>query len=353
MPPAVVVATVILLVLLAAALLRRPGRESALGLIEQQLVELRARFDQLVAAHQQVPTALAQGRAEQARVLEDVRERLGQLGEVTKRLETMGETVTEVQQLLQIPKLRGTIGEVWLEELLQQILPASHYEIQYQFRSGARVDAVLKLGQRLVPVDAKFPLEACQRMLRAAGPEAERERRAFTRSLRERIDEIADKYVRPDEGTYEFALMYIPAERVYYEAVLRAEDPGDGKSILSHAMRRRVIPVSPHTFYAYLLVILHGLKGMRVEERAHEIQGQLGGLRQQFEGFWAAFQTLGSHLANAQKKFEESARQAGRVRDRFEQVAGAGGEEDGPPALGRGEDSSAPRGNPDGGPVVD
>src|SRR5437867_8915621 len=167
----------------------------------------------------------------------------------------MGTAVTEVQQLLQVPKLRGTIGEVWLAELLQQILPASHYEMQYTFRSGERVDAVLKLGDRLVPVDAKFPLEACQRMLAASGAEQERERRTFTRSLKDRIDEIADKYIRPDEGTYEFALMYIPAESVYYEAVMgRSVDPDDGGGVLGHAMQRSVIPVSPHSFYAYLLV---------------------------------------------------------------------------------------------------
>jgi DNA recombination protein RmuC len=265
---------------------------------------------------------ILRGTAEQTRVLSDVRERLGALAEVTRRLEAMGASVTEVQQLLQVPKLRGTLGEIWLEELLRQILPSSHYEMQHAFRSGERVDAVLKLGDRLVAVDAKFPLEACQRMLAAAGTEAERERRAFARSLRERIDEIADKYIRPDEGTYDFALMYIPAENVYYEAVLRAEDPEDTKSVLGHAMRRRVIPVSPHTFYAYLLVILHGLKGMQVERHAREIAERLGGLRQHFDAFWTAFQTIGAHLSNAQKKFDESERLASRVRDRFERIAG-------------------------------
>src|SRR3989441_1202164 len=278
------------------------------------------------------------GSADQTRVLRDVRERLGALSEATRRLETMGAAVTEVQQLLQVPKLRGTIGEMWLEELLRQILPASHYEMQHVFKSGDRVDAALRIGERIVPVDAKFPLEACQRMLAAAGAEAERERRSFTRSLKDRIDEIADKYIRPDEGTYEFALMYIPAESVYYEAVMgRSVDPDDGGGVLGHAMHRSVIPVSPHTFYAYLLVILHGLKGMRVEQRAREIQDQLGGLRQQFDAFWSAYQTVGTHLANAQKKFEDSARHAGRVRDRLEQIAGADPAPD-RPALERGED---------------
>src|SRR3989441_787191 len=270
------------------------------------------------------------GSADQTRVLRDVRERLGALSEATRRLETMGAAVTEVQQLLQVPKLRGTIGEMWLEELLRQILPASHYEMQHVFKSGDRVDAALRIGERIVPVDAKFPLEACQRMLAAAGAEAERERRSFTRSLKDRIDEIADKYIRPDEGTYDFALMYIPAENVYYEAVMRDEDVDEGRSVLAHAMRRKVIPVSPHTFYAYLLVIVHGLQGMTLERRAQEIQAELGGLKQQFELFWAVFQKVGLHLGNAQKQFDESAKHAGRVQDRFEEITRADAER---PAL--------------------
>src|SRR2546425_1239636 len=188
-----------------------------------------------------------------------------------------------------------------------------------------------------VPVDAKFPLEACQRMLATSGPEQERERRAFARSLKDRIDEIADKNIRPDEGAHEVALMYIPAESVYYEAGMgRSVGPDGGGGGLGPAVARRGVPVSPHTFYAYLLVILHGLKGMRVEQRAREIQDQLGGLRQRFDAFWSAYQTVGTHLANAQKKFEDSARHAGRVRDRFEQIAGADPAPD-RPALERGE----------------
>jgi DNA recombination protein RmuC len=321
---ALLAALVLVIVLLLVLIVRRPPGERDAALLQQQFIELRSRFDALIAAQQQVPRALAEGSLAQTQVLADVRERLGQLSEVTKRLETVGGAVTEVQQLLQVPKLRGTIGEVWLEELLRQILPASAYAMQHPFKSGERVDAVVRVGSRVVPVDAKFPLEACQRMLAATGDAAERERRAFVRSLKARVDEIADKYIRPDEGTYEFALMYIPAENVYYEAILRAQDPEDGKSIFSHAMVRRVIPVSPHTFYAYLLVILHGLKGMKFELEAREIQDQLGALRQQFEAFWVAFEKVGAHLTNAVKQFEESDKQAGKVHNRFETIAGAG-----------------------------
>jgi len=319
----------------AVALVLRP--------FQQQLIEVRGRLEALTACQQDVPLALAAGRAQQAEALTvgfqslqetvgrrldetgcavaDVRERLGELSQVAQRLEKVGETVAGVQELLQVPKLRGTIGEVWLEELLRQVLPASHYATQHRFKSGERIDAVIRLGERLVPVDSKFPLEACQRMLTASGEQAERERRAFVRSVKARIDEIADKYIRPDEGTYEFALMYIPAENVYYETILRGEDPD--KSVLGYALERKVIPVSPHTLYAYLLVILYGLKGLQVEARAREILGELGGLQQQFAKVDEALELLGTHLGRAQQQHEKSVKAAATVHERFARITAA------------------------------
>jgi DNA recombination protein RmuC len=344
-----IVALVALVALLACCLalllwqtFRPSTGESAL--IQQQLVELRAQL-------QRVPDALAAGRDSQQRALSeelstiaqlvarqlaqaqhatgqrldetsramaDVRERLGQVTELAQRMEGVGRSVAEVQSLLAVPRLRGTLGEVWLEELLRQVFPASQWTTQHVFRGGERVDAVLRIGDRLVPVDAKFPLEACQRMLALDGDAADRERRAFRRSMRERVDEIASKYIRPDEGTFDFALMYIPAEQVYYEAVVRdaAEDGG----IVAYAMAHRVIPVSPHTFYAYLSAVLHGLKGLQVEERARELQAELATLARDFARFRTAFEKVGTHLGNAQRQYAESERQGERVWTRVERL---------------------------------
>src|SRR5262249_38700258 len=148
------------------------------------------------------------------------------------------------------------------------------FRLQHAFRSGAIVDAAVCLGRNIVPVDAKFPLENFQRLLKA-GDEAEKKgfRKAFVADVRRHIDAIAGKYIRPDEGTFDFALMYIPAENVYYETIVRDEAGGDGQAngLFEHAIERRVIPVSPNCFYAYLQVILMGLKGMRVEESARQI----------------------------------------------------------------------------------
>ncbi len=306
---AILVLGIVAVVLLLILVLRRPGHEA--GLLQQQLIEVRGRLDALVAS--------------QGSAVGDVRERLGRLAEATKHLEEVGATVAEVQELLKVPRLRGTLGEQWLEELLRQVFPAGLYEMQHAFRSGERVDAVLRVGERLVPVDAKFPLEACQRMLAAEGPAADPERRAFRKSLRARIDEIADKYIRPDEGTFEFALMYIPAENVYYEAVVRGEEVEGEESLVAYAVRRRVIPVSPNTFYAYLAAILHGLRGLEVEQKAKEILESLGGLQQQLARFEEAYRLVGKHLEHATRQYADTERQLGKVHDRFETITGIGG----------------------------
>lgn len=317
---ALVAGVALSVILLLVIVLRRPPADATPSLVQQQLVELRRRLDELASAQRALPATLAEGAREQAGVLADVRERLGALGEATRRLETLGAAVTDVQQLLQVPKLRGTVGELWLEELMAQVLPPAAFATQHAFHSGERVDAVLQLGGRLVPVDAKFPLESCRRMLAARDEgERERERRAFLRSVRARIDEIADKYIRPDEGTYDFALMYVPAEGVYYEAVVRdAGTEEDG--VLTYALEKRVVPVSPHTFYAYLLVILHGLKGLEVEARAREILDGLGALRQEFAAFWTAHEKAGTHLQNAARQYDESVRLRNRVETGFERM---------------------------------
>jgi len=319
-------AVAVCLLLLLLVLLLRSESKLDLGTFQQQLVELRQRLDTVVSAQEQVPRALAEGTAEQVKSLSDVRAELVRLSESTARLEEVGQSIAQVQDLLKVPKLRGTLGELWLEELLRQVFPTGHYELQYGFKSGERVDAVIRFGGRLVPVDSKFPLEACQRMLQLEGDDAKRERRAFRRTLKARIDEIADKYIRPEEGTYDFALMYIPAENVYYEAMIRDDAPEEDTSAVGYALNRKVIPVSPNTFYAYLAAILHGLRGLEVERNAREIIDGLGGVKQRFSKFERSYELVGKHLSNAVKQHEETERRFGAVRDSLDGIMRIEGE---------------------------
>ncbi|UCG85692.1 MAG: DNA recombination protein RmuC [Gemmatimonadota bacterium] len=311
---------VIFLSVVLLGLQLRGGGKRDLALLQQQLIELRTRLDTVAMAQHEVPRALAEGSAEQARSLTEVQQQLVRLAEATTRLENTGKAVTEVQELLRVPRLRGTLGEVWLEELLRQVFPSALYDLQHGFRSGDRVDAVVKVGDKLVPIDSKFPLEACQRMLSAAASDEARERKAFNRSLRERVDQIAAKYIRPDEGTYNFALMYIPAENVYYEAVIASRGDAGEPGLSSYALERKVIPVSPNTLYAYLVAILHGLRGLEVEERAREILDSLAGLQQQLSQFERAYELVGRHLSNAVKQYDETERQLGLIQRRFDSV---------------------------------
>jgi DNA recombination protein RmuC len=248
------------------------------------------------------------------RVVGDVQAGLGQMGEASRRILEVGQSIASLQEILQAPKLRGGLGELFLAEVLAQILTPEHFSLHHRFRSGETVDAVLRLGGGLVPIDSKFPLEAFRRMMQLEEPERQRERRQFGRDVKRHIEAIGKKYILPDEGTFDFAFMYVPAENVYYEVILRDEELGEGGSLLEHALTRRVIPVSPASFYAYLQSILLGLRGLRIEQQAREIYGHLRRLQGDFERFGECFDTLGKHLKNAQNTYER----ADGMRKKFE-----------------------------------
>jgi len=241
-----------------------------------------------------------------ARVVGSVQKSLGGLEEANRRIYEVGKDIASLQEILRAPKLRGGLGEFLLADLLAQVLPPDHFSTQYRFRSGEKADAVIKLGNSLVPVDAKFPLENFKRALGAATDEERtRAKKQFTTDVKKHIDVIAQKYILPDEGTYDFALMYIPAENVYYETIIKEESAAE-KSLSEYALSKRVIPVSPGSFYAYLQAIVLGLKGMKVEERAKEIIRYLGRLQGDFARFRDEFDLVGKHLGHAQSSYQNA-----------------------------------------------
>ena len=268
------------------------------------------------------------------KVFGELKGQLGQVAEMATRMESLGREIEELQGILKAPKLRGNMGESSLEEFLRQVLPPGAFEIQHRFAGGQAVDAVIRLRDHLVPVDAKFPLESFQRMVGAEDDAARKgARKEFEKSVKGRIDEIADKYIRPGEGTFEFALMYIPAENVYYEVIIKDDNLGGQTSLLAYATSRRVVPVSPNSFFAYLSTIATGLKGMQVEERAREILVEIGKLQREFSKFGEAFRLVGRHLQSASGKYEEAERLAGKVGDRLQSVTG----QETPPEVTAGE----------------
>ena len=251
------------------------------------------------------------------KVFGDLKESLGELTQRTKAIEEVGRNISSLQEILRAPKPRGGLGELLLGRLLADILPHENYQLQYDFVSGGCVDAVIKIGGNLVPIDSKFPLEDFERIL-AAGSEKEQAdlRRQFTRTIKKHIDAVT-KYIRPDENTFDFALMYIPAENVYYETILHGDEDSE---IYSYSLQKRVIPVSPNSFYAYLQVIILGLKGLHIEKTARDILGHLGRLQGDLQDFQEDYSTLGGHIRHAAQKYDEASRKLTRFDEKLQIV---------------------------------
>ncbi len=255
--------------------------------------------------------------------LGNVQSHLGKVEVTTREVLEKAKNISSLEDLLRAPKFRGGMGEFFLGDLLGQILPPTCFFLQHRFKSGEKVDAAININDRLVPVDAKFPLENFKKYIQETDEKSkETMRRKFVTDVKKHIDDIATKYILPEEGTYDFALMYIPAENVYYETILKDEALGEERGLYSHAVRKRVIPVSPNSFFAYLQVIVYGLKGMEIEKSAHLIYQTLAQLRGDLNRFLNDFQVLGTHLANAKTRFDDAEKRMVKFSDRLELAAG-------------------------------
>src|ERR671935_245577 len=245
-----------------------------------------------------------------------IHEKLGDVGRATTTLAEHAKELGQLQQVLRPPKARGGFGELLLGNLLRDRLPAQAYSLQYGFKSGERVDAVIKVD-RLAPVDAKFPLDNFERLVDAEDDAArELAEKAFARDVKGHVDAIANKYIRPDEGTYDFAFMYLPSEAIYYELVC-----GKTGALLAYAHERRVLPVSPTTFTAYLQVIVLGLKGLQIEQHAQEVMAYCAQLQKDFGKFKEDFELVGTHLGRAQNKFVDAEKRLDKFETKLDQAA--------------------------------
>jgi DNA recombination protein RmuC len=244
-----------------------------------------------------------------------IHERLGKVDEATTQMLERAKDLARLEQALRPPKARGGFGELLLENLLRDRLPPNAYEMQFTFDSGERVDALVRVD-RAIPIDSKFPLDNYNRLVEA---ENEDERmlaeRQFARDVKQHIEAIASKYIRPDEGTYDFAFMYIPVEAVYYELAC-----GKTGALLAHAHERRVFPVSPTTFTAYLQVIALGLRGMQIEQHAHEVMAYVAELQRDFDRFADDFDKVGTHIGHAQSKYHEATKRLDRFETKLERA---------------------------------
>jgi len=301
------------------------GQATGISLLQQQLEALKAAQDGI---RSELNKSLQDGQANITRnmqssqqVLTQLNSQIGELQGTNKQMLQVGTEVRRLQDILSQPKLRGQMGEWSLELLLSQILPKDSYRLQYTFKDGKTVDALLNLADFSVPVDAKFPLPGFEKVVKA---EAEEEkiklRRQFLKDVNNHIDKIASDYIRPAEGTLDFAIMYIPAENVYYETVVKYA--GETQDILAYSLDKKVIPVSPNLLYAYLMTVVMGLHGLQIEKQAAEIRQNLKKLNASFADFLSNWDVLGKHIRNAYSQYDEGHKKLDRFGMQLEQIQG-------------------------------
>jgi DNA recombination protein RmuC len=221
-----------------------------------------------------------------ARVIGDLQKEAGQFSEI-------GRSMRDLQEFLKSPKLRGNIGEEVLKDLISQMFPKNAFHLQYSFKSGEKVDAALKTDAGLLPIDSKFPLDNFQRIVKAENEtEKKKARIAFVADVKKHIKVISQKYILPEEGTMDFALMYVPSEAVFYEV---ANIP----DLTDFARNHRVYPVSPSTLYAHLQTILLSFEGKKIEARSREVFRLLRAIRKDYEKTEGSLSVLVRHLQNA------------------------------------------------------
>ena len=225
-----------------------------------------------------------------AQAMRDVNREVGKMSEI-------GRNMQELQDFLKSPKLRGNIGEQVLTDLISQIFPKRSFHLQYTFASGEKVDAAIQTDAGILPIDSKFPLENFQKYTKASTAEEKNMyKKEFAKDIKHHIDGIAKKYILPDEGTMDFALMYVPSETVFYE-VVNTED------LLEYARLKRIYVVSPSTLYAHLQTILLSFEGKKIEHRAKEVFALLRGLQTDYTKVNDSLDVLGKHLGNASNQF--------------------------------------------------
>jgi DNA recombination protein RmuC len=285
--------------------------------VTQQLGQVRHELQSGVASSGQLASAAQTAMAQQLQASnEAIRKISTQLGEVQQAGRDLSQTAQTLHNVLGGAKTRGSLGEVALERLLEDALPRGAYETQFRFAStGAIVDAIVRTGERVLPIDSKFPLEAYRRLVET-GDDA---RRDFCVAVRKHADSIAEKYILPDEHTFDYALMFVPSEGVYYE-LLMSEDSKFGQ-LDGYCRSKHVFPVSPNTFYACLSAIASSLQGQKIAENARHLMANLEGLKKQFESFGDVYDRLGNHLRHAQQSYEDADSKLSRARNALEQMS--------------------------------
>ena len=330
---AVVVAGFVIVLYITNQQMRSLKAGSAVELLKSDVTELsrginnlqQAMGDKLERNNTTMQTSMQKQLSESAKLVADVTQRLAKLDETNRRVVDVADELKTLQNVLQNPKQRGVFGEYYLESVLDNILPSKNYQMQYRFKDGETVDAVVFLDKgQILPIDSKFSLENYNRMVgESAKPEREKLLAKVRTDLKNRIDETS-KYIRPSENTMDFAFMFIPSESLYYDLLIG--DVGTGSSardLIEYAFRdKKVIIVSPTSFMAYLQTVLQGLRSLQSEEQAKDIQIRVGQLGKHIGSFEGYMQKLGNALGTTVNHYNAAHKELGKVDKDVIKIAG-------------------------------
>ena len=316
------VLVILLLVLVAAGigmiifllLRKKPEKEdNSLIMLQQQISQINQILDnKLSESTKVIQTQFSQS----AKIIQDVTEKLTKLDNTNKQVVSFAEQLQSLENILKNPKQRGILGEYFLEELLKNVLSPNQYQMQYEFKDGKAVDAVIFVKDKIIPIDSKFSLENYNRIIEENDPiRREQLEKAFKQDLKNRIDETS-KYIRPNENTLEFAFMFIPAEAVYYDLLVNkiGAVKVNTRDLIDYAVREKHVHiVSPTSFYAYLQTILQGLRAMQIEESAKEIRKRVEILSRHLISYEEYLKKLGNNLGTTVNMYNNTYKEFAKI----------------------------------------
>lgn len=296
--------------------------DTGLLLLQQQMQNLEKALDsRLHESSRTMTESMRSQLGESSRLIREITEEITSVKEIGRETGKFAEQLKSLQDILKNPKQRGILGEYYLETVLKNVLPPGMYEMQYPFGNGEIVDAIVRVNDRLVPIDSKFSLENYNRLIAAADAEKPALEKAFVNDLKLRIQETA-KYIRPEEGTMDFAFMFIPSEGIYYDLLTNAVGAGEDENLIQRAAGKyKVIIVSPTSFLAYLQTVLQGLKALQIEKQAEEIQKRVGELGKHLGAYEEYYRKLGTALGTAVSHYNSGYKELGKVEKDVYRIA--------------------------------
>lgn len=296
---------------------KEDAREDATApLLMQRLEGLERTLDsRMSASSKQMHDTMSTQLGESSRLIKEITTELTSVKEIGRQTQTYAEQLQSLQDLLKNPKQRGILGEYYLETVLKNVMSPEDYRIQYPFKNGEIVDAVIVINKKLVPVDSKFSLDNYNRFVGTpvGSPERVTAEKAFVNDLKLRITETA-KYIRPEEDTMDFAFMFIPSEGIYYDLLTNQVGAGEDENLIQRAAsKHKVIIVSPTSFLAYLQTVMQGLKALEIEKRAEEIQKRVGELGKHIGAFDTFYKKLGAALGTTVSHYNSGYKELGKI----------------------------------------